>query len=53
MQFVKLYFKVLYGAGRDAYVVCVAVVIVCDDSGCTLVGLVGRVVFSAPHGEPS
>ena len=53
MQFLKLYLKVVYCAGYNANVVCVVVGVVCDDNGCNLVGLVGRVVSSAPHGEPS
>ena len=53
VQFLKLYFEVLYCAGCNANVVCVAVVIVCNDNGCVLMELVGRVVSSSPHGKPS
>jgi len=53
VQFQELYFEVLYCAGRDAYVICVAVVIICDDCGGALMGLVGRVISPATNGESS
>jgi hypothetical protein len=33
VQFLEMYFEVLDGSGSNANVICIAMVIVCDDSG--------------------
>jgi len=51
--FFELYFEILDGSGRDAYVVRVAMVVICDDCGGRFVGLVCGFVAPAAYCQPT
>ena len=53
VQFFELDFEVLDRAGSDAHVICIAMVILCDDCGGRFVGLVCGFISSDVDNEPS
>ncbi len=48
-----MYFEVLYCAGRNDGIICVAMVVIGDDVIGVLMGLIGGVVAPTPDGELS
>ena len=49
VQFFELNFEVLDRPGRDAHVICVAMVVVGDDCGGRVVGLICGFIISAAY----
>jgi hypothetical protein len=48
----ELYFHILYRAGRNVGIVCVAMIVIADDGSGVFMSLVGRMVAPTANGKP-